>query len=207
MNVSVTCAKFVSRCPSWNPPHSSTLLSKWTRIRANGVCCFVGRIARGSEKSQVRECLGFCAADSQAKEDWKSAVQKSKHSLTWDFSLPLQIAQVLWLRGSFTWKFYRTANINECPFTFADFVKRNRHCEEFSFSRKEGSHNRRGKTLKTARTVCLSGSDLRSQWMWIAVESRGEPIPPKQDLWTAIPAKEYINLLDTEVSGYSDNRL
>ena len=33
-------------------------------------------INRVDRKSQVRQCLGFCAADLQAKEAQKSAVQK-----------------------------------------------------------------------------------------------------------------------------------
>ena len=54
------------------------------RIIACGIC-------RGSDKSQVRQCLDFCTADFKSSFDCKSAVQKPKHCLTetphylWEF--------------------------------------------------------------------------------------------------------------------------
>ena len=44
-------------------------------------------MARGSEKSQVRQCLGF-----QSSLACESAGQKPKYCLTLDFSLPLLMA-------------------------------------------------------------------------------------------------------------------
>ena len=65
-------------------------------------------MARGSEKSQVRQCLDFCTAYFQSSLACESAGQKPKHCLTWiycfctpwslffcltwDFSLPLLMA-------------------------------------------------------------------------------------------------------------------
>ena len=43
---------------------------------------FTALIPRGSKKSQVRQCLGFCTADSYTNKNKKSAVQKPKHYLT-----------------------------------------------------------------------------------------------------------------------------
>ena len=40
-------------------------------------------ITRTDRKSQVRQCLGFCSADSLAKEAQKSCVQKTQCYLTW----------------------------------------------------------------------------------------------------------------------------
>ena len=40
---------------------------------------------RDDRKSQVRQCLDFCSAISYANVDQKSAVQKPKHCLTWNF--------------------------------------------------------------------------------------------------------------------------
>ena len=51
-------------------------------------------ISRGSEKSQIRQCLGFCTAEFWPLLVYESAVQKPKHCLTWDFSLPLVITNV-----------------------------------------------------------------------------------------------------------------
>ena len=45
----------------------------------------------GSEKSQARQCWDFCNSWFIGKGEQKSAVQKPKHCLTWDFSLPLVI--------------------------------------------------------------------------------------------------------------------
>ena len=44
----------------------------------------VARCVRGRDdrKSQVRQCLSFCSADSYANKDPKSAVQNPKHCLT-----------------------------------------------------------------------------------------------------------------------------
>ena len=39
-------------------------------------------VIRVDGKSQVRQCLCFCSADSQANEDQTSAVQKPKHCRT-----------------------------------------------------------------------------------------------------------------------------
>jgi len=49
-------------------------------------------MARGSEKSQVRQCLDFCTAYFQSSLACESAGQKPKHCLTWDFSQPLLMA-------------------------------------------------------------------------------------------------------------------
>ena len=46
------------------------------------------RSDRADRESQVRQCLGFCSADSQANEDKKSAVQKPKHCLS-NLRLPI----------------------------------------------------------------------------------------------------------------------
>ena len=56
-------------------------------------CCQTYLQRRGSEKSQVRQCLGFCTVDLLANEDQKSAVQIPKHCLTCD-CLP---ALVIWV--------------------------------------------------------------------------------------------------------------
>ena len=48
---------------------------------------------RGSEKSQVWQCFGFCSADSWVKEVLTSAVQIPKHYLTSDFSSPLTVVE------------------------------------------------------------------------------------------------------------------
>ena len=45
----------------------------------------------GSEKSQVRQCLGFCTADFRSSLAYTSDAQEPKHCLNWDFSLPLYI--------------------------------------------------------------------------------------------------------------------
>ena len=42
-------------------------------------------IIRCSEKSQNRQCLGFCTADFCTSFAYESAEQKPKHCLTWDF--------------------------------------------------------------------------------------------------------------------------
>ena len=52
----------------------------------------VNIICRADRKSQVRQYLGFCSAESQANEDQKSAVLKPKHFLTLDF----QSALIIW---------------------------------------------------------------------------------------------------------------
>ena len=48
-------------------------------------------MARGIRNPGVRQCLGFCSADSKANEYQKSAVQKPKHCLTPGFLIPLVI--------------------------------------------------------------------------------------------------------------------
>ena len=52
-------------------------------------------IVRACEKSRVRQCCYFCTADFQSSFACESAVQKPKHCLTWDFSLPLFIVPFL----------------------------------------------------------------------------------------------------------------
>ena len=44
-----------------------------------------GVVTRAERNSQVRQCLGFCSADSLANKHKKSAVQKPKHCPTCDF--------------------------------------------------------------------------------------------------------------------------
>jgi len=58
------------------------------------VCCAF--IIRGSEKSQVRQCLDFCTADFLSSLGCESAVQKPKHCLILYFSLPLFIHYTLY---------------------------------------------------------------------------------------------------------------
>ena len=48
-------------------------------------------LPRGIRNPGVRQCLGFCSADSKANEYQKSAVQKPKHCLTPGFLIPLVI--------------------------------------------------------------------------------------------------------------------
>ena len=45
-------------------------------------------ISRGSEKSQIRQYLGFCTAEFWPLLVYESAVQKPKHCPTWGFWLP-----------------------------------------------------------------------------------------------------------------------
>ena len=52
----------------------------------------ISQLILSDRKSQVRQYLGFCSAESQANEDQKSAVLKPKHFLTLDF----QSALIIW---------------------------------------------------------------------------------------------------------------
>ena len=50
-------------------------------------------MAKGCEKEHVKQCLDFCTIDFWSWLVYKSAVQKSKHCLTWSFFAPLDNGQ------------------------------------------------------------------------------------------------------------------
>ena len=63
-------------------------------------------INRADGKSHVRQYFGFCAADSEANEDQKSAVQLTKHCLTWDFLSALLMKNRFGPRRLISWSTY-----------------------------------------------------------------------------------------------------
>ena len=78
-------------CPAPpNPSGCPTLPSPCV----DNVCKAINRVDR---KSQVRQCLGFCAADIWSLLAYESAEQKPKHFLTWDLLSALAI-KYNWIR-------------------------------------------------------------------------------------------------------------